>query len=119
MPAYGRTVDAKDLLRSVDRAQLEERLVRAERLLAAIEMDRHAAELAVVARFRYASDAEIAKWAEVYPNEQAMEIARLNFTLAREQAKSEEIGAAHSALIQRLQTERAAISLEDFGKQYG
>jgi hypothetical protein len=106
-------------IKSLDIEQLRDRNAELERIVAAIDLDRHAAELAVVARFKFASDEQIAKWADVYPNKQAQEIARLTFLLAREQAKSEEVAAAHSILIQRLQKRRAAMSMEEFMGQYG
>jgi uncharacterized coiled-coil protein SlyX len=81
-----------------------------------LEADLAAMEAGHIARYKFASDAAIAEWADVQPNEQAKEIARLKYMLAREQTKSEEVGKAHSLLITRLQMRRKQITEAEFDR---
>lgn len=109
-----------ELARMTDEMQaVHSRLSESERLRAIAMADLKAMETATLRYYAFASDEQIAAYAQMQPNEQAKKIADLTLRLRREMAGKMEIQAALGVMIQRMKTKVPAMTEKEYGDRFG
>lgn len=98
---------------------LKYKLEQSEHLRKLAMDDLKAMETATLRYYAFASDEQIAAYAQQQPNEQAKKIADLTLRLRREMAGKMEIQAALAVLIQRMKIKVPAMSEAEFGARFG